>query len=280
MSLRQPPSRRSLSTRRQPNQTHPEASVADVNLDQEVIVLDNQSDSLVTDPPPYEVFASDGVAETGAFELATDAPDRPISLTLEDLAPLIQESIARWEATGLTEEQSRALLGASYEVVALGDNILGSTEGFVIRIDDNAAGRDWFYDPTPQDDSEFQLVAGSENRYVAIVGSEADGRVDLLTILMHEQGHILGLVHGDGLDGVVDVSERILPEAGQASEADEDSLRWPHFALTTATIAGDTLTIVGDTADDAIILRTMSKAPMEGPSSPIGGWKWREQYLG
>src|SRR6185369_7400453 len=52
-----------------------------------------------------------------------------------------------------------------------------------IYLDANAAGRGWFVDPTPWEDSEFAP---------GVADSPAAGRVDLLTVLAHEMGHILG----------------------------------------------------------------------------------------
>jgi len=54
--------------------------------------------------------------------------------------------------------------------------------GSTIWIDDDGAGRGWFIDSTPNDDSEF--VAGS---------TLAAGRYDLLTMISHELGHAVGL---------------------------------------------------------------------------------------
>ena len=53
-------------------------------------------------------------------------------------------------------------------------------------IDDDAAGFGWFLDPTPATDEEF-----AESAY------EAEERMDLLTAVMHELGHLLGRDHAD-----------------------------------------------------------------------------------
>jgi hypothetical protein len=60
-----------------------------------------------------------------------------------------------------------------------------------IWIDDDAAGQGWYIDASPADDSEFAASEGP-----------AAGKVDLLTILMHELGHILGKEHKD--EGLMD----------------------------------------------------------------------------
>ena len=54
-------------------------------------------------------------------------------------------------------------------------------------LDINDAGHGWFVDDTPWEDSEFYL-AGDQGE---------QGRIDLLTTITHELGHILGLEHED-----------------------------------------------------------------------------------
>src|SRR5262249_12810709 len=54
-----------------------------------------------------------------------------------------------------------------------------------IWLDDNAAGWGWFVDPTPLNDSEF-TTPGNQGE---------QGRMDLLTVLEHEVGHLLGRGH-------------------------------------------------------------------------------------
>jgi hypothetical protein len=67
--------------------------------------------------------------------------------------------------------------------------VLARSNGNQIEIDANAAGHGWFVDPTAGDDSEFDASG------IALDGSGAEGDVDLLTVLMHELGHVLGFEH-------------------------------------------------------------------------------------
>ncbi len=53
-------------------------------------------------------------------------------------------------------------------------------------------------DPTPGDSAEFGITVG-EARLVAGAASDAFGRIDLLTVLVHEIGHVLGFDHDAGL---------------------------------------------------------------------------------
>ncbi len=68
------------------------------------------------------------------------------------------------------------------QIVDLPGDELAEAIGNTILLDVDAAGFGWFIDPTPADDVEFQTGA-----------PEVQGRVDLLTVITHEFGHVLGL---------------------------------------------------------------------------------------
>ena len=77
---------------------------------------------------------------------------------------------------------------------------LALTEGNQILLSRDATGFRWFVDPTPAVDEEFaRLGAGSE---LNAMDPKAVDRIDLLTVVEHEMGHILGL--GD-LDASLDL---------------------------------------------------------------------------
>ena len=71
------------------------------------------------------------------------------------------------------------------QITNLGGTTLGMASGNTIWLDANPAGWGWCVDPTPWDDAEFVLPGnqGEQNR------------MDLLTVLLHELGHLLGLDH-------------------------------------------------------------------------------------
>ena len=69
--------------------------------------------------------------------------------------------------------------------------LLGGASGSTFSLDDNAAVWGWFVDPTPWDDSEF-TTPGNQGE---------QKRMDLLTVLDHEIGHLLGQEHA--ADGVM-----------------------------------------------------------------------------
>ncbi|MBL7187982.1 MAG: tandem-95 repeat protein [Phycisphaerae bacterium] len=62
----------------------------------------------------------------------------------------------------------------------------------IVTVDADAAGYGWFVDGTPWQDEEFSHAAYDWELF-ADNNSPATGLIDLLTVLMHEMGHVLGL---------------------------------------------------------------------------------------
>jgi hypothetical protein len=100
---------------------------------------------------------------------------------------LLGEAERLWRQAGF----DTSLLGKlDIRVADLGGGTLGLASGPTIWLDASAAGFGWFVDHTPRNDSEFTR-AGNQGE---------QGRIDLLTVLFYEVGHLLGAV--PGLDGV------------------------------------------------------------------------------
>ena len=85
-------------------------------------------------------------------------------------------------------------------------NNLGVPNAGTIAIDYNANGVGWFIDPTPLDNSEFSVVGDKEDKedredkgetyLLATAESEAIGKYDLLTTVLHELAHLYGFIEG------------------------------------------------------------------------------------
>jgi hypothetical protein len=123
---------------------------------------------------------------------ANTNPKAP-ALTQTQLAPIVTAAIQRWLQAGITASQASLLRSTSITIADLSavGELGDTTANGRILIDATADGDGWFVDPNPLSDSAFTAVRGS-NQLVARSGPAATS-ADLLTVVMHEMGHILGL---------------------------------------------------------------------------------------
>src|SRR5262249_32896448 len=105
-------------------------------------------------------------------------------LTMNQVRPELAEATTRWKTAGY--DVSR-LANVTIHIVGLAGGYLGMTQGSDIWVGVNAAGYGWFIDPTPSSDSEF-TTPGNQGE---------QGHMDLLTVLAHELGHVLGFTEQD-----------------------------------------------------------------------------------
>ncbi len=145
-------------------------------------------------------------------------PDAGVAvLTNAQLQPIITEALHRWEQL---VGDSTALQGVTFQISNTQDaDDLGETYGSTVIINPTAAGHGWFVDPTPADDTEF--VASATGELLATSGSAA-GRMDLLTVVMHELGHVQGVEYvnhdHDLMSIALSVGVRRLPSAEDVAD--------------------------------------------------------------
>ncbi len=144
--------------------------------------------------PAFQLFA--GPAAGQAFRAG---------VTQGQVQALLPEAIAAWRSAGLDATDLRRLEGAKVQVADLGTNILGLEAANVITINETAAGYDWYVNATARS-SQALGKARPGGEKLAGPGSPASGRVDLLTVLEHELGHVIGLSDNNQAGDLMDVT--------------------------------------------------------------------------
>ena len=122
-------------------------------------------------------------------------PTSTLTVTSSTVSTLAATAASQWMAAG---GPSDLLSRVSFVVADLPAGVLAQTRGDVIYIDRDAAGFGWY---TATSASPF--TTSSAGDLVAAKGSLAYGRMDLLTVLLHELGHVLGLTNEDAGPGRV-----------------------------------------------------------------------------
>lgn len=187
--------------------------------------------------------------------VTNDAPAGSVTTALSqaDLDTTIAAALQRWIDAGLTADQLAALQNTVFTTSDLPNWSLGQATTGHVTLDTDAAGKGWYVDATPFDDVEFANAA-SASRFYATNSALPAGHVDLLTTVMHEMGHIVGLEdsyvnqnRNDLMFGYVTLGERRVPTHGEADGAIPGSNDGVDFAVLPLTIgtlpAGKSVTV-------------------------------------
>jgi hypothetical protein len=135
--------------------------------------------------------AAGGMAERAAGAAGnTDPAAEP--LTNQQLETTVGAALERLKQAGVDPALLAQLGSVHYEVGRLPEPVLGYTfaRAHKVVIDGNADGYGWFVDSTPLADEEFARDPAGE--LTALPGGPASGRMDLLTVVLHEMGHLAG----------------------------------------------------------------------------------------
>jgi hypothetical protein len=138
-------------------------------------------------------WAGSGQSLMAADQGAADAP----ALTQAQLQPIVQEAVTRWANAGLDASALAKLNQVQFVISDLPGSELGDAAGNRVYLDADAAGHGWFVDPTPASDEEFAASPGSPG--LSAIDPRAVDKIDLLTVVEHELGHVAGLSDADAL---------------------------------------------------------------------------------
>jgi hypothetical protein len=186
----------------------------------------------------YGFKPTPGYLGKDSFQYVVEGADgRRVLVTMPVLLKTMAEAFSFYQlmpveqtntlATWQKQSELSALLASASGVVYLTSDLpglsvaqtTGSGSSAQIVLDPTAAGHGWYVDPTPLDNSDDYLPTSNPDVWQAKAGTDAAGKMDLLSVLLHEYGHALGLEHsadsGDYMAATLQPGERRLPSADE-----------------------------------------------------------------
>jgi uncharacterized repeat protein (TIGR01451 family) len=149
------------------------------------------------------------VGDAADSESAVVSPEAESSAALSAavVAELSAAAIQRWSAADAAAAEALRDVQVLVDDLPAGVLGLAAVHSGVIWVDVDADGQGWFVDATPWTDEEFDADLRGQ---LAGTTWASRGGVDLLTVLAHELGHLLGQ-EDDYDDGDLSVMEFALP---------------------------------------------------------------------
>ena len=221
----------------------------------------------VTADGRFGLYTMDGATSFDSIKIRTDDPSvlpaggQPLAATLpagesmapseglevSELEPVVERALQLWSEAQPERFDIARLETTTFEIVDLPGRLLGLTVGRAVKLDPAAAGHGWFAGRSTDDDRA--------------------AHIDLLTVVLHELGHVLGLAHDAGNGGLMaarlETGQRWLPVTLDRNEDASGSL--PANAGEIEVGPDRTAPILSTT------LRTTDRAPSSGGSSPDQG---------
>ena len=207
--------------------------------------------------------------------LAAAAPETAVQVSAlinEDLALIVDEAVIRWSESGMFDGDALALLDdISIQIIDLPETTLGMAEDNTILIDSDAAGYGWFIDQTPGEDEEFGLQ-NSDYELGAAESSLAYGQMDLLSVVIHEIGHLLGFENLDPdtdnlMSETLEAGTRKIP--AYVSSVEDDSPSLISMDTETDSMAAETITGESVQTDSSWVTGFLMDSANKGKRNPF-----------